>query len=287
MLREPPAQGPPAEGRRDSVSRDKSPPCSRRGGLFQSKSTLSRHRPELHSGTHITVAKPCRDRLLAASFELRGAPAKELSTPGQSWRTAHERPLWRCVQSGPSVWVGSIGGRPPFGATSSESDRRRSAISGWRPRSAKTLNRMVSRRSASRRSTHHGTAHTGPAALHDGWLGLVHRANPVSHALAAGTRFGALVPLLATMILLDGPLAREAATAVRRFSTVGHAVVAPVPATGALGTALVIEHRPAPSPVPTERCLSPRSLSWRRWRGSQSSTAPASSRNFGTTGGGP
>lgn len=86
--------------------------------------------------------------------------------------------------------------------------------------------------------------------MHDGWLGLVHRANPVSHALAAGTRFGALVPLLATMILLDGPLAREAATALRRFSTVGHAVVAPVPATGALDTALVIEHRPAPLASP-------------------------------------
>ena len=89
---------------------------------------------------------------------------------------------------------------------------------------------------------------TGHAAMDEGWLGLGHRLDDAAHVLAGGAWLGALVPLLLVLTALDDPRQRrQAATALHRFSSVGHAVVALVLATGALNTLLVLRRWPAPS----------------------------------------
>lgn len=52
------------------------------------------------------------------------------------------------------------------------------------------------------------------------------------------------MPLLPTLALLDSPLGRDAATALRRFSTVGHAAVAIVLLTGVANTVLILGRWP-------------------------------------------
>lgn len=86
---------------------------------------------------------------------------------------------------------------------------------------------------------------TGHAALHEGWLGLVHRANDGVHLLAGGFWFGALLPLLPTLGLLRDPAQHDGAiVALRRFSTLGHGAVALVLVTGILNAALILGRWP-------------------------------------------
>ncbi|MCW6511129.1 copper homeostasis membrane protein CopD [Lichenifustis flavocetrariae] len=86
---------------------------------------------------------------------------------------------------------------------------------------------------------------TGHAAMHEGWLGLAHRLNATLHVLAAGAWLGALLPLVLLLKILDEPAWQaEANSALRRFSTAGHAAVALVIATGMLNTALILGRWP-------------------------------------------
>ncbi len=81
----------------------------------------------------------------------------------------------------------------------------------------------------------------GHAAMHTGVLGLAHRANLTLHLLSAGAWLGALVPLLGVMRCLGEPEQRSGAVvALRRFSSVGHGIVALVLVTGTLNTALML-----------------------------------------------
>lgn len=81
----------------------------------------------------------------------------------------------------------------------------------------------------------------GHAAMHRGALGWVHRAVHSVHLLAAGAWVGSLMPLLPLLRgLLKGERRSEAGLALRRFSSVGHWVVAGVVLTGAADTALVL-----------------------------------------------
>lgn len=81
----------------------------------------------------------------------------------------------------------------------------------------------------------------GHATIHAGLLGLAHRANLILHLLSAGAWLGALVPLLGVMRCLAEPAQRsDAVVALRRFSSIGHGVVALVLVTGALNTVLVL-----------------------------------------------
>jgi putative copper resistance protein D len=90
-----------------------------------------------------------------------------------------------------------------------------------------------------------GLALTGHAAMHEGALGLLHRANDVLHVLSAGAWFGALLPVLAILRLVARPDCRgDAVTALRRFSRAGHAAVALVLASGAANVGLVLGRWP-------------------------------------------
>ena len=98
---------------------------------------------------------------------------------------------------------------------------------------------------------------TGHAALHEGWLGMAHRANDALHVLAAGAWLGALLPLLLLLKHVDGTrMGRSAVMALRRFSTAGHLAVALVLATGAANTALVLGRLPADWSRPYQALLS-------------------------------
>jgi copper resistance protein D len=67
----------------------------------------------------------------------------------------------------------------------------------------------------------------GHAVMQDGWLGIAHQLNDMVHVLSAGAWFGALLPLVITLSMLGKPpFNAQASTALRRFSTAGHVVVA-------------------------------------------------------------
>ena len=87
---------------------------------------------------------------------------------------------------------------------------------------------------------------TGHAAMHEGWLGLAHRANALCHLLAGGFWLGALLPLHPTLGLLRDPARHDdAIVALRRFSRLGHGAVALVLITGILNTMLILGRRPS------------------------------------------
>lgn len=67
---------------------------------------------------------------------------------------------------------------------------------------------------------------SGHAVMQDGWQGIVHPLNDALHVLSAGAWGGALLPLLFVLSNFGKrPFEAEAATALRRFSMVGHVVV--------------------------------------------------------------
>ena len=85
----------------------------------------------------------------------------------------------------------------------------------------------------------------GHATMHTGAAGWTHRANHALHLLAAGAWIGSLVPLLPVMGSLESPERRsDAALALRRFSQVGHWVVALVVITGCADTILLLGRWP-------------------------------------------
>ena len=78
----------------------------------------------------------------------------------------------------------------------------------------------------------------GHAAMQPGFVGALHRLNHAVHLLCAGAWLGALAPLILCLRRYGDPRLRsEAALALRRFSGLGHFVVALVVLTGIVNTA--------------------------------------------------
>ncbi len=101
-----------------------------------------------------------------------------------------------------------------------------------------------------------GAALTGHAVMQEGWIGVLHPINDAIHILSAGAWLGALVPLLIILRRLDVPEYRqEAGTALRRFSTAGHVVVALIVASGVINTMLVLGRWPTDWSSPYQALL--------------------------------
>lgn len=86
---------------------------------------------------------------------------------------------------------------------------------------------------------------TGHAVMHEGWRGLLHQANDVLHVWSVGAWIGALPIVL--MVLSDRyrrAYPDMVNTILRRFSNIGHAVVALVLLTGLLNTFLILGRLP-------------------------------------------
>jgi putative copper resistance protein D len=82
---------------------------------------------------------------------------------------------------------------------------------------------------------------TGHAAMDSGGLGVAHAINQVVHLLAGGAWLGGLVAFVVILPRLDDP---EARLALMRYSTLGHAAVALVIATGVINTLLIVGAMP-------------------------------------------
>ena len=96
----------------------------------------------------------------------------------------------------------------------------------------------------------------GHAVMHEGLLGVVHRANDVLHVLAAGAWFGALLPVLVILKLLGRSEWRaNAGLALRSFSRAGHVAVALVLVSGVANTALVLGRWPTDLSSPYQALL--------------------------------
>ena len=81
----------------------------------------------------------------------------------------------------------------------------------------------------------------GHAAMHEGWIGLVQRANQMVHLLAAGFWIGGLPALLSCLAALARPNQRQqAARALARFSGYGHLAVALVLLSGVVNVGLIL-----------------------------------------------
>lgn len=81
----------------------------------------------------------------------------------------------------------------------------------------------------------------GHAAIENGTLGLASRTSHILHLLAAGFWIGALIPLSATLRVLNDPeMGNDASLALRRFSGLGHFAVSVVLVTGLINTWLVL-----------------------------------------------
>ena len=96
----------------------------------------------------------------------------------------------------------------------------------------------------------------GHAAMHEGSLGLLHRANDAVHVLGAGAWLGALWPVLVILGLLGRSGCRsEAGVALLAFSRAGHVAVALVLVSGAVNTALVLGRWPTDPASPYQVLL--------------------------------
>ncbi len=85
----------------------------------------------------------------------------------------------------------------------------------------------------------------GHAVMHEGWLGVLTRANDALHVLSGSVWVGSLVPVLVILAgSRDGRMSHAAAAALRGFSRAGHAAVALVLLSGILSTVLVLERWP-------------------------------------------
>lgn len=99
-------------------------------------------------------------------------------------------------------------------------------------------------------------ASTGHAVMQAGWEGIAHRLNDTIHVLSAGAWLGALLPLLPILAVLKNPENRfEAGVALKRFSTVGHVVVALALVSGVVNTALVLGRWPTDWSSPYQAML--------------------------------
>lgn len=96
----------------------------------------------------------------------------------------------------------------------------------------------------------------GHAAMQTGVLGGLHRGVDALHVLSAGAWIGGLVPFVAFLdVAKRGRLRRDAVTAMMRFSSWGHVVVAVIVATGAANVALTSGHAPLPPATPYRALL--------------------------------
>ncbi|MDX7950898.1 copper homeostasis membrane protein CopD [Lichenihabitans sp. Uapishka_5] len=91
-----------------------------------------------------------------------------------------------------------------------------------------------------------GVAAGGHAAMRAGVPGLLQRGATWLHLLAAGFWLGSLPLLFPILAEAARDTHGDAVLALRRFSTVGHAAVAGVLATGAINAALVLGHASGP-----------------------------------------
>jgi putative copper resistance protein D len=86
---------------------------------------------------------------------------------------------------------------------------------------------------------------TGHAAMYERWLGVAHRINDVVHLLAGGWWVGSLSLLFLVLRALENAKdGGDAATALYRFSAIGHAAVALVVFSGVVNTCLVLRQLP-------------------------------------------
>jgi copper resistance protein D len=82
---------------------------------------------------------------------------------------------------------------------------------------------------------------TGHAIMQSGQVGALHRINDALHLLAAGAWLGGLLPFILCLGQFDHPQLRsEVGVTLRRFSGVGHFIVALVVLTGVINTALTL-----------------------------------------------
>ena len=99
-------------------------------------------------------------------------------------------------------------------------------------------------------------AFIGHAAMHEGTLGALHRANHAVHLLAAGYWFGSLAPLLVCLRYLQPPQWRsDAITTLIRFSRWGHLAVAAVIVTGIVNSLIILGGWPLNLGSPYQRLL--------------------------------
>ncbi len=99
-------------------------------------------------------------------------------------------------------------------------------------------------------------AFIGHAAMHEGTLGALHRANHAIHLLAAGYWFGSLAPLLVCLRYLQPPQWRsDAITTLIRFSRWGHLAVAAVIVTGIVNSLIILGGWPLNLSSPYQRLL--------------------------------
>ncbi|MDJ0390953.1 copper homeostasis membrane protein CopD [Roseomonas sp. E05] len=104
-------------------------------------------------------------------------------------------------------------------------------------------------------------AFVGHAASRGGAIGILERLNQVLHLLAGGAWLGALIPLLLCLGMLSDPArARNAVTALRRFSVAGHAAVVLVVATGLINVALILGRIPTVWTSPYQALLAAKIL---------------------------
>ncbi|EJJ29225.1 copper homeostasis membrane protein CopD [Rhizobium sp. CF142] len=101
-----------------------------------------------------------------------------------------------------------------------------------------------------------GLSLTGHAAMNDGWLRVLHRANDMVHLLSGGAWVGALIPVALVLSRLgDSTIGADALTALIRFSTAGHVAVALVILSGVANSLLIIGGLPLDWSVPYQRLL--------------------------------
>jgi putative copper resistance protein D len=99
-------------------------------------------------------------------------------------------------------------------------------------------------------------AFIGHAAMHEGALGILHRANHALHLLAAGYWFGSLPPLLVCLRYLQQPQWRhDAITTLIHFSRWGHLAVAVVIVTGVVNSLIILGSWPFDMASPYQRLL--------------------------------
>ncbi len=102
-----------------------------------------------------------------------------------------------------------------------------------------------------------GLSLTGHAAMNDGWLRVLHRANDMVHVLAGGAWVGALIPVALVLCRLgDGMAGADALIALIRFSRAGHVAVALVILSGVANSLLIIGGLPLDWSVAYQRLLS-------------------------------
>ena len=88
-------------------------------------------------------------------------------------------------------------------------------------------------------------AFAGHSSLHGGVVRAVHVGLAGTHLLAVGAWLGGLVPLLLTMRRMTVPVDQgDAVVTLRRFSRLGHAVVAAAVTSGVALSGLVVDGRP-------------------------------------------